>query len=214
MPRKSPANDVETLNIRDVPKDLLYRVKLAAIVERRTVNGFLLALAEGRIQELEKNGYYRKGRMKPMAKTVEYQGYTIQSAPHHPAGGKKWQLRIFISLEDRRGVRTGEFSYQVLLYATEQEADTHGIAFGQRLIEGKVEGQSVTDLKTPDRRATPRFRVHFRSTLSASTQLEGTGLMLDLSLGGCRIESPVTVEPGVSLKLSIYVPGPDWPLMI
>jgi len=30
MPRKSPANDVETLNIRDVPKDLLYRVKLAA----------------------------------------------------------------------------------------------------------------------------------------------------------------------------------------
>jgi len=146
--------------------------------------------------------------------TVKYKGYTIQSAPHHPAGGKKWQLRIFISLEDRRGVRTGEFSYQVLLYATEQEADTHGIAFGQRLIEGKVEGQSVTDLKTPDRRATPRFRVHFRSTLSASTQLEGTGLMLDLSLGGCRIESPVTVEPGVSLKLSIYVPGLDWPLMI
>jgi PilZ domain len=214
MPRKSPANDVETLNIRDVPKDLLYRVKLAATVERRTVNGFLLALAEERIQELEKNGYCRKGRMKPMAKTVEYQGYTIQSAPHHPAGGKKWQLRIFISSEDRRGVRTGQFSDNVMLYATEQEADIHGITFGQRLIDGKVEGQSVTDLKTPDRRATPRFRVQFRSTLSASTNLEGTGLVLDLSLGGCRIESPFTVEPGVLLKLSIYVPGADWPLMI
>jgi hypothetical protein len=213
MPQKSPANDVETLNIRDVPKDLLYRVKLAATVERRAVNRFLLALAEGRIQELGKNGYCRKGRMKPMAKTVEYQGYTIQSAPHHPAGGKKWQLRIFISLEDRRGVRTGEFSADVL-YATEQEADIQGIAFGQRLIEGKVEGQSVMDMKTPERRATPRFRVQFRSTLSASTKLEGTGIILDLSMGGCRIESPVTVEPGFSLKLSIYVPDVDWPLMI
>ena len=149
-----------------------------------------------------------------MAKTVKHKGYTIQSAPHHAAGGTKWQLRIFISFEDRRGVRTGEFSDNILLYATEQEADIHGITFGQRLIEGKVEGQSVTDLKTPDRRATPRFRVQFRSTLSASTKLEGAGLMLDLSLGGCRIESPVTVEPGFSLKLSIYVPGVDWPLMI
>jgi hypothetical protein len=33
-------------------------------------------------------------------------------------------------------------------------------------------------------------------------------------MGGCRIESPVTVEPGFSLKLSIYVPDLDWPLMI
>jgi hypothetical protein len=148
-----------------------------------------------------------------MAKTVEYQGYTIQSAPHHPAGGDEWQLRIFISVEDHRGVRTGEFSADGL-YATEQEADSHGITFGQRLIEGKVEGRSVKDMKMPDRPATPRFRVQFRTTLSASTKLEGTGVMLDLSTGGCRIESPVTVEPGVSLKLSIYVPDLDWPLMI
>ena len=148
-----------------------------------------------------------------MAKTVEYEGYTIQSTPHHPAGGKTWRLRIFISLEDRRGVRTGEFSVDVL-YATEEEADLQGIAFGQRLIEGKVEGRSVKDLKMPERRATPKFRVQFRTTRSASTKMEGTGVMLDLSMGGCRIESPVTVELGVSLKLSIYVPDLDWPLMI
>ncbi len=61
MPRKSPAKDVGTLNIRDVPKDTLYCVKLAATGERRTAKGFLLALAEGRIQELEKNGQLRKG---------------------------------------------------------------------------------------------------------------------------------------------------------
>jgi len=66
----------------------------------------------------------------------------------------------------------------------------------------------------PERRATPRFLVQFRTTLSATTKLEGTGVMLDLSTGGCRIESPVILEPGVSLKLSISVPDVDWPLMI
>jgi hypothetical protein len=148
-----------------------------------------------------------------MAKTVEYQGYTIQSAPHHPVDGKKWQLRIFISVDDHRGVRTREFSADVF-YATEQEADTHGIAFGQRLIDGKVEGRSVMDMKTADRRATPRLRVQFRTTFSTSSTLEGTGIMLDLSIGGCRIESPVTMEPGVSLELRIYAPNVEWPLMV
>lgn len=148
-----------------------------------------------------------------MGKTVEYQGYTIQSSPHHLADGAKWQLRIFVSVDDHRGVKTRDFSADVL-YATEQEADIHGIAFGQRLIDGKVEGQSVMDMKTTDRRATPRLRVQFRATFSASSKLEGTGIMLDLSTGGCRIESPVTVEPGVSLELRIYAPDVEWPLMV
>jgi PilZ domain-containing protein len=148
-----------------------------------------------------------------MGKTVEYQGYTIQSAPHHSADGEKWQLRTFISVDDPRGVKAREFSADVL-YATEQEADIHGIAFGQRLIDGKVEGRSVMDMKTVDRRATPRLRVQFRTTFSGSTKLEGTGVILDLSTGGCRIESPVTLEPGLLLELRIYVPDLEWPLMI
>ncbi len=182
-------------------------------MERRAVNGLLLALAEGRIQELGKNGYCRKGRMKPMAKTVESQGYTIQSAPHHLVDGEQWLLRIFISVDDHRGVRTREFSADGV-YATEQEADIHGIAFGQRLIDGKVEGRSVMDMKTTDRRATPRLRVQFRTTFSASSTLEGTGIVLDLSTGGCRIESPVPVEPGFLLELRIYAPDIEWPLMV
>ncbi|MEO6112507.1 MAG: PilZ domain-containing protein [Nitrospiraceae bacterium] len=148
-----------------------------------------------------------------MAKTVEYEGYTIQSAPHYQTDWEKWRLCISISLEDHRGVRTREFSSEVL-YATEQEADIHGTTFGQRLIDGKVEGQSVIDIKTEDRRETPRLRVQFRTTFSGSTKLEGTGVMLDLSTGGCRIESPVTVEPGFSLELRIHVPDLEWPLMI
>jgi len=60
----------------------------------------------------------------------------------------------------------------------------------------------------------PRLRVEFRTTFSTSSKLEGTGNMLDLSMGGCRIESPITVEPGVSLELRIYAPDIEWPLMI
>ena len=149
-----------------------------------------------------------------MDKAVEYQGYKIVPDPHRLEDDEtKWQLRIFISVEDHRGVRTRHFSADSV-YATEQEAAIHGIAFGQRLIDGKVDGRSVTDMKATDRRATPRLRVQFRTTFSASSTLEGTGLMLDLSTGGCRIESPVIVEPGVSLELRIYAPDIEWPLMI
>jgi hypothetical protein len=147
-----------------------------------------------------------------MGKLIEYQGYTIESVPYL-GDGQKWQLSIFISVEDERGVRTRTFSPEGV-YASEQEADIHGITFGQRLIDGKVEGQSVMDMKTEDRRATPRLRVQFRTTFSASPTLEGTGLMLDLSAGGCRIESPITVEAGISLELRIYAPDVEWPLMV
>ena len=70
------------------------------------------------------------------------------------------------------------------------------------------------DMKMEDRRATPRIRVQFRTTVSGPTQPEGTGLMLDLSRGGCRLESPFLFSPGLSLELRIYVPGLEWPLMI
>lgn len=54
--------DVGTINIRDVPKDFLHLVKMAATVERRTIKGFLLSLAEERIEELEKKGLLPKGK--------------------------------------------------------------------------------------------------------------------------------------------------------
>ncbi|MGE3977691.1 MAG: PilZ domain-containing protein [Nitrospira sp.] len=70
------------------------------------------------------------------------------------------------------------------------------------------------DMKMEDRRATPRFRVQFRTTVSDPTQPEGTGLMLDLSRSGGLLESPFLFLPGLSLELRIYVPGLEWPLMI
>jgi hypothetical protein len=94
---------------------------------------------------------------KGMAGTITYEGYTIQSTPHE-TDVDKWRLHIRITGKDDQGVRTSEFPAHVL-YTSEQEADIHGIAFGQRVIDGKVEGLSVMDLKPKDRRAAPRFRV-------------------------------------------------------
>jgi hypothetical protein len=148
-----------------------------------------------------------------MAKTVEYEGYTIQSTPLYVKEWEKWQLRIVISLKVEQGDRTREFSSEVL-YATEQEADIHGVTFGQHLIDGKVKGQSIMDMKREDRRAMSRLRVQFRTTFADASQLEGIGLTHDLSLGGCRIESPVLVVPGFSLDLRIHVPDLERPILI
>ena len=69
-------------------------------------------------------------------------------------------------------------------------------------------------MKSVDRRATPRFRVQFRTTLSSANGKEGSGTLEDLSVAGCRIKSDVTVQWGVNLEVRIHVPGLRWPLMI
>ena len=148
-----------------------------------------------------------------MGKKTEYQGYTIESTPHRGDDGDKWQLCILISVQNSHDPKTREFSADAL-YATEEEADIHGIAFGQRVIDDKVDGWSVSDMKYADRRATPRLRVQFRSTFFVSAMLEGRGVILDLSLGGCRIESPLPMTPGVTLELRIFAPDVEWPLMV
>ena len=147
-----------------------------------------------------------------MSKIVEYRGCTIQSAPRRIGDSEKWGLHIVISVDDIRNVRTREFSSDAV-YATEQEAEIHGIAFGQRIIDGKVESQFGIDMKPSNRRAMPRLRGQFRAAFS-DTKLEGNGVMLDLSPSGCRIESPNPVEPGTSLELHIYAPDFRWPIMV
>jgi hypothetical protein len=60
--RQDKTDHQGTINIRGVPKDLIYRLKQAAAVERRTVKGFLLVLAEERIQEMERRGVLPKNK--------------------------------------------------------------------------------------------------------------------------------------------------------
>ena len=108
-----------------------------------------------------------------MARSITYEGDTIQATPRE-TDGRKWRLHICMSGNDHLGVRTSEFTAEGLC-ATEQEADICGITFSQRVIDGKVEGLAVMDVKPEDRLATPRFRVQFRTTFSASLKTGRNG---------------------------------------
>ena len=64
-----------------------------------------------------------------------------------------------------------------------------------------------------ERRVYPRFTTQFRSTLSGQKE-EGQGRTLDISSGGCKIESDMKVVTGAKFECRLYVPGFDWPLRI
>ena len=49
-------------NFRDIPRDLMRKVKMAAAHEGKSVKDFLIELAEGKIQELERKGILPKGK--------------------------------------------------------------------------------------------------------------------------------------------------------
>lgn len=70
------------------------------------------------------------------------------------------------------------------------------------------------DLKVDEQRTEPRVAVQFRALVSDSVESEGTGILLDLSQSGCRLESPLLMLPGLSVALRIAVPGFEWALMI
>ena len=71
----------------------------------------------------------------------------------------------------------------------------------------------VKEVPAMEKRQQPRFTSQFRSTFSGG-QREGQGRTLDLSTGGCKIESDFPVVVGASFECRIYVPGLDWPLRI
>jgi len=50
--------------------------------------------------------------------------------------------------------------------------------------------------------------------VSGPTKTEGTGIMLDLSAGGCQLESSLTIARGQLLELRVAVPGLESPLVI
>jgi len=64
-----------------------------------------------------------------------------------------------------------------------------------------------------ERRVQPRFTTQLRSTLTGTRQ-EGQGRTLDISVGGCKIESDMLVETGNTFECRLHVPGLDWPLRI
>ncbi len=64
-----------------------------------------------------------------------------------------------------------------------------------------------------ERRVQPRFTAQFRSTFSGNKQ-EGQGRTVDISAGGCKIESEMKVEQGAKFECRLHIPGLDWPLRV
>ena len=60
MTKRTPTEHQGTLNIRGIPKETIFRLKMAAAAEHRSVKGFLRAMIEERIHDLEKKGLLPK----------------------------------------------------------------------------------------------------------------------------------------------------------
>lgn len=62
MKPKQTAKSHAALNIRTIPRNTFYRLKMAAAVEEQSVTELVLALIEGKIQDLEKKGLLPKAK--------------------------------------------------------------------------------------------------------------------------------------------------------
>lgn len=80
-------------------------------------------------------------------------------------------------------------------------------------MKSDVRAQGQEPSSPQDRRTQPRFTTQFRSTFSRN-QYEGQGRALDLSIGGCKIESEANVVQGATLECRLHIPDLDWPLRI
>ena len=74
----------------------------------------------------------------PMARRVHYKGYVIKSTPEPVAASAQWKLRIAIYWKANANLNVQPFSGPMVYY-TEVEAAIHGIAYGQRIIDERVE---------------------------------------------------------------------------
>mgnify|MGYP001304073156 FL=1 len=59
-----------------------------------------------------------------------------------------------------------------------------------------------------------RFPVRFRSSFSSIVMVAGEGNLVDLSIRGCRIESPVDVQSGTTLEVRISAREHEPPIQI
>jgi hypothetical protein len=81
------------------------------------------------------------------------------------------------------------------------------------LLRSDKKSQEAVLSNSDERRIQPRFTTQFRSTFSGG-QSEGYGRTLDLSIGGCKIESETVVDQGGKFECRLHIPDLDWPIMI
>ncbi|MDE3042703.1 MAG: hypothetical protein KGJ82_19330 [Nitrospirota bacterium] len=77
-----------------------------------------------------------------MSRTILYRQHSIKSAPKLLRNERRWKVEIHIWWEEHGAITFKSFTFD-LMYSTEAEADTHGIAFGQEIIDGNVPGVSL-----------------------------------------------------------------------
>jgi hypothetical protein len=65
-----------------------------------------------------------------------------------------------------------------------------------------------------DLRRQQRFPVHFQSVLSGQPRGESIGTIMNLSKGGCRVETDSQVYSGMHVSLRLDVPGEMSPILI
>ena len=65
-----------------------------------------------------------------------------------------------------------------------------------------------------EQRKNIRFQVQFRSSFSSIGMVGGEGSVVDLSIRGCRIESPTDVQAGAALEVRILAAEHEPPLQI
>jgi len=109
--------------------------------EHQTVKDLVFGLVTDKMHERRRD-CYRKGRARHMIKDTTYKNYTIRSNSVYLSDTEQWKLTIAITWERSGGMTSRRFSGPIT-YSTRQEADDHGIAFGQQIVDGKVPGLSV-----------------------------------------------------------------------
>ena len=77
-----------------------------------------------------------------MSNAVTYKGYTLQPALRQLPDTGQWELNVFISWQADEEEESRHF-YSTSRYATEDEAMTQCIAYGQQIVDGKIPGSSV-----------------------------------------------------------------------
>ena len=77
-----------------------------------------------------------------MKTAVAYRGFVILPAPRLLTDESMWRMNLHISWSAKDGPATHHF-FTADKYATEEEATTNCIAYGQLITDGKIPGESV-----------------------------------------------------------------------
>lgn len=77
-----------------------------------------------------------------MSKTITYKAYTIDSFPVQELDTEQWRVDLTISWGSESDRTTRPFSMEQT-YPTQEEAEIHGVTYGQRIIDGQVPGVSL-----------------------------------------------------------------------